>query len=88
MTQNISESFNRKRNVCSIFFDISKAFDKVWHLGLLYKMYMMEIPEYLIKWTEEFLKNRTFRVIVSGSLSEPNPITAQGAVVSPKLSNI
>ncbi len=49
LTQKISETFARKRNVCSIFFDISKAFDKVWHLGLLYKMYIMEIPEYLIR---------------------------------------
>jgi hypothetical protein len=32
------EAFNRKMKNCVIFFDISKAFDKVWHKGLLFKM--------------------------------------------------
>ena len=28
------EAFNKKMKNCVVFFDISKAFDKVWHLGL------------------------------------------------------
>ena len=32
------QAFNKKKKNCVVFFDISKAFDKVWHLGLLYKM--------------------------------------------------
>jgi hypothetical protein len=32
------EAFNRKMQNCVIFFDISKAFDKVWHNGLVFKL--------------------------------------------------
>ena len=40
-TQKVSESINKSKKVCSIFFDISKAFDKVWHLGLIYKLRLL-----------------------------------------------
>lgn len=29
--QKTIESFNRKKKVCAVFFDIASAFDKVWH---------------------------------------------------------
>ena len=36
---NVIESALEKRQVCSaVFLDISQEFDKVWHLGLLYKL--------------------------------------------------
>jgi hypothetical protein len=38
LTQKATESFNRKKNMRAIFFDIASAFDKVWHLGLIYKL--------------------------------------------------
>lgn len=34
LTQKITESFKRRKKVFGIFFDIQKAFDKVWHKGL------------------------------------------------------
>ena len=37
LTQKIKENFDLKKNVQSLFFDISSAFDKVWHQGLLLK---------------------------------------------------
>jgi hypothetical protein len=37
LTQKIFESFNRRKRVFAIFFDIQAAFDKVWHVGLLSK---------------------------------------------------
>ena len=37
-SQKISETFERGKNACSIFFDISKAFDKVWYSGLIFKL--------------------------------------------------
>jgi hypothetical protein len=32
------EFFNQKKKNCVIFFDISKAFDKIWHNGLISKL--------------------------------------------------
>jgi len=36
-------------------FDIQKAFDKVWHQGVIHKMRKMRIPEYFINWIAAFL---------------------------------
>ena len=70
LTQKVAESFNRKKNVCCLFFDISKAFDKVWHKGLIYKLIKLNIPHYLIKFTISFLHGRSFKVCVDESLSD------------------
>lgn len=91
LTQKISESFNRKKNVVAIFFDISKAFDKVWHEGLIYKLYKCNIPLYIIEWVKTFLYNRKFFVHLNNTSSNMFDIKAgvpQGAVVSPILFNI
>ena len=63
LTQKISESFNRSNKVCGIFFDISKAFDKVWHLGLIYKLINLGVPKYIIKFVIDFLNNRFLKLI-------------------------
>ena len=48
MTQNIQERLIGIGKACVFFFDISKAFDKIRHLGLLYKLVYLEVPMYLI----------------------------------------
>ena len=91
LSQKVQESFNRKKKVGTIFFDISKAFDEVWHKGLLAKMILLEIPYHFIKWTRNFLENRSFKINVDGSLSDPGKIVCgcpQGAILSPLLFNI
>jgi hypothetical protein len=60
----------------------------VWHGGLLHKMYIMNLPTYLIKITESFLSNRTFKSRVDDLLSTPRSIRAgvpQGSCLSPTL---
>jgi hypothetical protein len=87
-TQKISESLERGRSAIGIFFDISKAFDKVWHNGLIYKLANIGISKYLIKYIHDFLNNRSFRVKVSNSLSEMFQISCsvpQGSVLGPIL---
>ena len=62
MTQKIQENLNRGKKVCGIYFDISKAFDKVWHAGLIYKLIYLKVPTYIIRFIKSFLtdlENRT-----------------------------
>ena len=91
LSQTILESFNRKKKVCSIFFDIASAFDKVWHKGLIFKLVKMKIPLHLISWIKNFLENRTFTVKIGDYVTTKYEITAgvpQGAVLSPILFSI
>ena len=91
LTQKVLESFNRKKKVCAIFFDIAAAFDKVWHNGLIYKLIQIKLPYYLILWFIEFLKNRKFKVKIGiFTTNECNIFTSvpQGCVNSPTLFSI
>ena len=85
------ELFNKRKSNCVIFFDISKAFDKIWHEGLIYKLLHHKFDEYLIKWIYEFLYERTFCVKVNDSFSIEYVIETsvpQGGVLSPVLFSI
>lgn len=91
LTQKISESIIRKKNVCCVFFDIAAAFDKVWYNGLLFKLIDIKMPDYIISWVRSFLLNRSFSVKLNNYVSKPAPITTgvpQGAVLSPVLFSI
>ena len=71
-----------------IFFDISKAFDKVWHGGLLFKLKQSGIDGKLLNWFRNYLTNRTQRVVLPGSLSDSCFINAgvpQGSILGPIL---
>ena len=64
-----------------VFLDISKAFDKVWHKGLLYKLKCYDI-------LENYLSNRQQRVLLNGQSSDWLDINAgvpQGSVLGPLL---
>ena len=37
------------------FLDIEKAFDNVWHNGLMYKIFMLDLPIKMTGWLSEFL---------------------------------
>lgn len=91
LTQKILESFNRQKKVLAIFFDISQAFDKVWHDGIIYKLINHNFPSYIINWIKDFLDNRSFCVKIGKCLSLNQCITSgvpQGAVLSPILFSI
>ena len=91
ITQYVQAAFNRGHLVGSLFIDIEKAFDNVWHDGLLYKIHRLEIPAYLGKWISNYLDSRTFSVRINGSFSLSTPILAgvpQGSVLGSLLFNI
>ena len=65
--------------------DISKAFDHVWHKGLLTKLPMFGLHHTLIKWIGSFLSDRSIAFRVDGFLSNLHSINAgvpKGSVIS------
>ncbi len=87
-TQKISETINKDKKASGIFFDISKAFDKVWHNGLIYKLIKLNVPGYILKYIADFLKDRKFKVSIGDSMSEFGNILCsvpQGSVLGPLL---
>ena len=70
------------------FFDVIKAFDSVWHNGLRYKIFMLDLPTKMTCWRSDFLVSQVIQVNVNGFLSDKiSPIAGvpQGSVLSPLL---
>lgn len=87
----IKHSFVLKESTGMLTFDVEKAFDSVWHKGLLYKMTKLKFPMYITKLVQSFLHKRSFHVLINGSVSKTYNIIAgvpQGSVLSPILYNI
>ena len=84
----IYSSLEEGKEVRAVFLDISKAFDKVWHEGLISKLKFIEIKGTLLKWLESYLSNRFERVVVEGTNSNSEKVNAavpQGSVLGPLL---
>ena len=74
--------------VRAVFLDISKAFDKVWHDGLIFKLKQNGISGSLFKLLANYLNNRKHRVVLNGSCSDYSEIESgvpQGSVLGPLL---
>ena len=77
-----------KKEVRLVFCDISKAFDRVWHKGLIFKLKSLGIRGNLNLWFADYLSCRTQRVTLQGKYSEWGNIRAgvpQGSVLGPLL---
>ena len=60
------EAVDNGKEVRVVFCDISKAFDRVWHKGLLHKLACMGISGSLLQWFQSYLSNRRQRVVLNG----------------------
>ena len=79
---------NPPLDVRSVYLDISKAFDRVWHDGLLYKLKRCGISGQLLSVLQSFLKDRKQRTVLNGQCSNWGDILAgvpQGSILGPLL---
>ena len=88
ITHEIYQDLDQGYEVHDVFLDISKAFDKVWHKGLLFKLKQNGINGHLLRILENFLNERKQRVALNGQTSSWSDVLAgvpQGSILGPLL---
>jgi hypothetical protein len=76
ITQNIYRSLDSGKDVCANFLDVSKVFDKVWHEGLIFKLRQFGITGTFISLLENYLTDRSQRVVLNSKTPPSQSISA------------
>ena len=85
------KAIKNKKYCIATMLDISQAFDKVWHHGLLMKIKTAGLSGDLPKFIQQMLQNRRIRVKIGGEFSDWRGLgcgVPQGSVLSPTLFSI
>ena len=88
VSDRIARAFNRPGAARTVALDISKAFGRVWHAGLLHKLKSYGISGQIFGLISSFLSNRRLRVVLDGKSSQEYPVDAvvpQGSILRPTL---
>ena len=88
LSQSIMESFNRGEHVVAAVLDVEKAFDNVWHNGLRFKIFQLDLLTKMTRWLSDFLVGHIIQVNVNNFFSNqinPKAGVPQGSVLSPLL---
>ena len=70
VSDRIARAFNRSGATRAVALDISMAFDRVWHAGLLHKLKSYGISGHIFGLISSFLRNRLLRVILDRKSSQ------------------
>ena len=74
VSDRIARTFNRSGATRAVALDISKAFDRVWHAGLLHKRKSCGISGQIFGLISSFPSNRRLRVVLDGKSSQEYPV--------------
>ena len=88
VSDRIAQAYNRSGATQAVALDISKAFGRVWHAGLLHKLKSYGISGQIFGLISSFLSNRQLQVILDGKSSQEYPVNAgvpQGFILGPTL---
>lgn len=88
ITETIAIARARNEQVNLILRDIKKAFDKVWHPGLKYKILKTNIPTYMKQILCDYLSDRQIHIQIGQHIGPPFEIESgvpQGGCLSPTL---
>ena len=88
VSDRIARAFNRSGATRAVALDLSKAFNKVWHVGLLHKLKSYGISGQIFGLISSFLSNRRLRVVLDEKSSQEYPVNAgvpQGSIPGPTL---
>lgn len=88
MIEYATTAMSERKSTAAILLDVSKAFDRVWHEGLIFKMARLNFNLQIIKLIYSHIHCRNIRVRVNQELSEeirPEAGVPQGSVLSPTL---
>ena len=88
VSDRIARAFNRYGATQAVALDISEAFNRVWHAGLLHKLKSYGISGQIFGLISSFLSNRWLQVVLDGKSSQEYPVNAgvpQGSILGPTL---
>ena len=86
--ENVCQNLESRKHTCSVFCDISKVFDRVWHRGLLHKLKSYVFNGKFHSWFCSYLNNSKQVVLLNNTVSNEGSIHAgvpQGLVLGPLL---
>ena len=86
VSDRIARAFNRSGTTRAVAFDISNAFNRVWHAGLLHKLKSDGLLGQIFDLISSFLSNKQLWVVLDGKFSQEYPINAgvpQGSIIGP-----
>jgi hypothetical protein len=69
VTEFIAKGFGQNQSIGAIFLDVAKAFDTVWHDGLVYKLHAAGVPMAMVRLLNSFLNRRVFHAKIGQVLS-------------------